>query len=97
MLSAGIKHESVDAKLNAIREQSVTSMFYVPKGAALEEDCIALLDDLHTVPLVRFNKSEDRKKLFTLGTVGFYLFLFKLSVHFCRFHENVQREHEKTQ
>ncbi|TKC83434.1 hypothetical protein FAZ69_23365 [Trinickia terrae] len=91
---AGIEAGSIENKLQAIREQSVTSIFYLPKGSALTEECIALLDNLHTVPLDRFTSDKDRKKLFTLDTVGFYLFLFKLSVHFCRFHENVAREEE---
>lgn len=49
------------------------------------------LDDLHTVPLHAFERVAEKKKLFTLTLVGFYLFLFKLSVHFCRFHEEVAR------
>jgi hypothetical protein len=77
--------------LAAIREQSITSIFYLPKGAALDAEHIALLDDLHTVPLGYFSGKEERSKLFTLGMTGFYLFLFKLSVHFCRFHESVPR------
>jgi len=89
---AGLDHQRVQNKLTAIREQKVTSLFYLPKGADLEDDFVALLDDLHTVPLQAFLSRPDRKKLFTLGQVGFYLFLLKLSVHFCRFHEEVARQ-----
>jgi hypothetical protein len=89
--ASGIAKGAIDAKLQAIREQGVTSIFYLPKGATLDADHIALLDDLHTVPLDYFTKKAERTKLFTLGMTGFYLFLFKLSVHFCRFHENVAR------
>ncbi|MGN7985168.1 hypothetical protein [Burkholderia sp. 22313] len=89
---AGLQKEAIDGKLQAIREQAITSIFYLPAGARLEEDHIALLDDVHTLPVEYFlGKGEQRQKLFTLGMTGFYLFLFKLSVHLCRFHENVER------
>jgi hypothetical protein len=55
------------------------------------EDHIALLDDLHTLPLGMFQKA-DRPKLFTLSQVGFYLFVVKLSIHFCRFSEGISRD-----
>ena len=66
-------------------------MFYLPKGGALEDEYVALLDDLHSIPAHAFERVAEKKKLFTLSMVGFYLFLLKLSVHFCRFHENVAR------
>ncbi|RQR81471.1 MULTISPECIES: hypothetical protein [unclassified Burkholderia] len=89
---AGVGKPSIDGKLQAIREQGITSIFFLPAGGKLEEDHIALLDDVHTLPVDYFRgKGEERQKLFTLGMTGFYLFLFKLSVHFCRFHENVER------
>lgn len=88
---AGLGLQQVNDKLDAIRAQKITSLFYLPKGAYLEEDYIALLDDLHTVPYQVFNARTERQKIFTLSQVGFYLFLLKLSVHFCRFHEEVHR------
>ena len=83
--------QALEQKLKAIREQRITSIFYLPAGGGLESEHIAVLDDLHTVPLPHFKANENRQKLFTLGMTGFYIFLFKLSVHFCRFHENVAR------
>lgn len=82
---------NIKSKIQAIRGQHVTNLFYLPKEAYLDDEYIALLDDVHTIPLSTFN-SKDQKKLFTLSQVGFYLFIFKLSVHFCRFHENVKRD-----
>lgn len=88
---AGLDNQQIDDKLVAIKEQKVTSLFYLPKGADLEEDYIALLDDVHTVPYQAFSTQSERRKIFTLSQVGFYLFLLKLSVHFCRFHEEINR------
>jgi len=82
---------NVENKLAAIREQKVTSLFYLPPGGRLDGEYIAVLDDIHSLPYSAFATRGGREKLFTLSQVGFYLFLFKLSVHFCRFHENVPR------
>jgi hypothetical protein len=46
---SNIKSEQIDLKVDAIRKQHVTSLFFLPKGAALDDDYIAVLDDLHTV------------------------------------------------
>lgn len=89
--SAGLDYQQIKSKITAIKEQRVTSLFYLPKGANLDDEYVALLDDLHTVPFNAFRLKADRQKLFTLDQVGFYLFLLKLSVHFCRFHEEVPR------
>ena len=86
---AQLEEKRIVRKLQAIREQRVTTMFCLPKRAGGEE-YVALLDDIHTIPIRCLNHNAC-KKLFTLSMVGFYIFLFKISVHFCRFHENVNR------
>jgi hypothetical protein len=83
--------KQIDDRFEAIREQRVSTMFYLPKGGELGEEHVALLDDLHTLPFQIFEANTERKKLFTLSMVGFYVFVFKLSFHFCRFHENIER------
>ena len=85
---SGLSAERVNAKIAAIKKQKVTSVFYLPKGEALTEECVVFLDNLHSMPAVSCKK---KAKLFTLSQAGFYLFLFKLSVHFCRFQENIDR------
>lgn len=77
-------------KIKAIKEQVATSIFYLPAGGPLEEDYVALLDDVHSVP-ISAHDNDNKEKLFTLSMAGFYLFVFKLSVHFCRLKENVDR------
>lgn len=91
LLAAGLSQQVIDDKVAAIKEQNITNLFYLPKGAHLDNDYVALLGDVHTVPLKVFQERQDRQKLFTLGQTGFYLFVLKLSVHFCRFHEEVDR------
>lgn len=91
LITAGLDKQQVGDKITAIKEQKITSLFYLPKDAGIDEDYVALLDDVHTVPYQAFTAHTDKTKLFTLSQVGFYLFILKLSVHFCRFHEEVDR------
>lgn len=87
---SGISEERIRSKFQSIKKQEVTSLFYLPASGDLEESII-LLDNLHSLPVRYFQEKTSRKKVFTLSQIGFYLFLFKLSIHFCRFHENLQR------
>lgn len=89
---SGLDKERVASKLEAIRMQSVTSYFYLPATAPLDDEYVALLDDLHSMPFEKHRKNG--VKLFTLSMAGFYLFVFKLSVHFCRLQESVDRTPE---
>jgi len=90
LANAGLSEQSIKAKFEAIRKQRVTNLFYVPAGSGLEADHIVLLDDVHTMP-ARALETRTSTKIFTLSQAGFYLFILKLSIHFCRFHENVAR------
>ena len=92
LANVGLDKDKIEAKVVSIKEQKVSTLFYLPKGAGLEEDYIALLDMAYTLPFPVFAGRNDKQKLFTLSQVGFYLFLLKLSVHFCRFHENIARD-----
>ncbi|MGP9809641.1 hypothetical protein ACT3TQ_15975 [Halomonas sp. AOP12-C2-37] len=89
----GVAPNSIDDKARAIRNQKVSNIVYFPPTAGLNNEAIILLDDVHSVPASQLNPIEG-EKAFTLSMVGFYLFLLKLSVHFCRFHEDVDRSSE---
>lgn len=88
--STGKTPEQVETILTSIRQQRVTSMFYLPSGPEPLEESIILLDDIHAHPLEHF-MTQERQSLFTLSQHAFYIFLIKLSIHFCRFNEKVQR------
>ena len=87
-----VEPEKIEAQLSAIRAQKNTSCFYLPKNEVLEDECLVRLDDVHSIPFNSFFKNKVRKKMFTLSNTGFYMFVLKLSVHFCRLQENVQRQ-----
>lgn len=88
-LSAGF---DLPSYLNTIRQQENSSMFYLPKNDTLGEEAIALLDRINNCDAQAVNVQELlRNRLFTLSDYGFYLFLFKLSLHLTRIREGVAR------
>lgn len=85
----GLAHDQVEAKIAAIRSQSVTSIFFLPAEPPLKEEYAVLLDDIHSIPAAEVQTAG--KKIYTLSMAAFYLFIFKLSIHFCRLQEGVDR------
>lgn len=88
-----LKASAATDKVAAIRRQENTSFFYIPNQGLLDEDYVAWLGDVHSMPILPFLSDENtkRERLFSLTMVGFYIFVIKLSIHFCRFHEKVDR------
>ena len=86
--------ERVDSMINDIKAQRVTNLFYLPRhpNSSLDEDYIVCFDRLISIPSKFMKKAE--QKVFTLGQFGFYMLLFKISVHFCRFHEKISRNND---
>ncbi len=91
LLDAGIQSDRVEGQIKSIRKQEKTDIFYLPASATLPE-CVVMLDDIRPQPLSMFMRKENnRKRLFRLNNFGFYIFLMKLSIHFTRFGENLDR------
>lgn len=86
----GKSDEQIASIVGNIKKQRVTSIFYLPEHREQLPESVIFLDDIHAHPLPDFVRSE-RAKLFTLNQYAFYLFLMKLSIHFARFQEDVQR------
>ena len=74
----------------AIRRQEVTSLMHLPAIPEQMEESLALFGDVRSQPLDHF-LAGDRSLLFRLSDFGFYLFLLKLSIHFTRMLEGVER------
>ncbi|MFC5498113.1 hypothetical protein ACFPOE_11255 [Caenimonas terrae] len=93
LIAAGFAPDAITGRIDAIKEQRVHNIFFLPAGAQLSTDHLAYLDDLYSFPAAKLTGPErSNRKLATLATTGFYLFIFKLSIHFCRFSENVSRQ-----
>lgn len=88
----GVDAPSISQQIDAIRKQSSTNLFYLPVGSKLTRECIVRFDDVYSLPTKHLgDESLGSQRLLSLSMIGFYLFVFKLSVHFCRMHENVNR------
>jgi hypothetical protein len=83
----------IDAHINSIKNQEITQIFYLPKVDGKLEDSLVFFDRVCNCS----NKSIDRegikeRRLFTLSDYGSYLFLLKLSIHFTRIQDKVERK-----
>ena len=78
--------------LKDVKKQYVTQMLFLPQGSGLTYDAIAFFDQAISLPL-----SKDLvdnfccKRLFSLSNFGFYLLLLKISIHFTRIKEKLDR------
>lgn len=88
-----LTNEKINSHLETIRKQEITSIFYLPKSNKLTEECMVMLDRINSCDLSFVNlKDLQANRLFSLSNYGFYVFLFKLSIHFSRVREGVDRK-----
>lgn len=85
--------EQIIDHISAIKKQEITQIFYLPKLDGKLDDSIVFLDRVNNMP----NKLLDRenipdKRIFTLSDYGAYLFVLKLSIHFTRIQDKVERK-----
>jgi len=84
--------EAISHHIEAIKKQLITQIIFLPKGSKLQDDSIVFLDRVNNYPLGEMSVEDvKRKKLFVLSNYGLYIFLIKLSIHFTRIQENVDR------
>lgn len=83
---------SIKSHLDSVRKQKVSHIFYLPKGKMLENESIVFFDKVNNCSssFLERDKLFD-KRIFSLSQYGFYLFIFKLSIHFTRVQENINR------
>lgn len=78
--------------IKTIRKQEITQIFYLPQLGGILKESIVFLDRINNCQ----NNSIDRRNLpsqriFSLSDYGFYIFLLKLSIHFTRIRDKVDR------
>jgi len=89
-------HGKATSVVESIRKQRVTQYFYLPSGLGLSYEGVVFLDQVCSAPPTpEFHAQMKARRIFTLSQYGFYLFLFKLSVHFTRMGEGVDRDTSK--
>lgn len=84
--------ERIDSHIEKIKKQQITSILYLPQGGDLQYEGIVFLDRLNNISNEEINRDNLQKnRLFTLSNYGLYLFLLKLSIHFSRIQERIDR------
>lgn len=81
----------VNVFIENIKNNRLTNVFYVPLAGS-ERGFAAFFDKSFSFPSSVLSTKGIRIKSLTL--FGFYFFIFKLSVNFCRMHDNVHRDLE---
>lgn len=79
--------------ITQIKNQQFSNVFYLPITKTREE-YIAYFDDLSVIEIEELNALKDEININRIGSLdyfGYYLFIFKLSYHFCRLPEETQR------
>lgn len=91
------KWDNIDQHVKAIREQKLTRYFYLPKHSYQFAECFAKLDMVQSFPVSFFRPEQILcQKISSLSNYGFYLFLLKLSIHFTRVQETLDRDDPAT-
>ena len=92
VIKKGISSDKIQNHLDQIKKQRFTQILYLPESANFPES-IVFLDRIFNVDskCLEENKIKERR-IFSLSNYGFYMFLFKLSVHFSRIQEKVDRD-----
>lgn len=86
------KEEQIEGHINAIKKQRITQIFYLPEWGDRIEESIVFLDRLNNISNRFFEPSKiPERRIFTLSDYGSYLFLLKLSIHFTRIQDEVER------
>lgn len=91
-LRKNFQADRVNNHLKDVKAQQISQILYLPKGGQLVYDGIVFFDRAISIPLSEERvKNMCNKKMFTLSNFGLYLFLFKMSVHFTRIQEKIDR------
>lgn len=93
LLESGAPNLKVENHLSAIKSQAISQILYLPENGDAMKESVVFLDRLHSLPM-NYIASEKllEKRRSTLSNYGAYLFLFKLSVHFSRIQDQVDRD-----
>lgn len=87
----GINGNKKDNIIKNIRTQRKSEIIWFPPDEMnRKNERILLLDRMYGVPLATF-QSSIKNRAFRLSNAGFYVFLLKISIHFTRLLEKVDR------
>ena len=83
--------DKVSNYISSLKKQQITNAFYLPRSKDLGE-AVVFFDYTNSFDIHFINRdSLKEKRLVSLSNYGFYILLIKLSIHFTRVQEKVQR------
>jgi hypothetical protein len=95
LLKNGIPADRVETHISDIKKQWITQVLYLPKGTpgvGLQYEGIVFFDRVISLPMSKETvENLVSQRIFSLSDFGFYLFLFKYSVHYTRIQERIDR------
>lgn len=87
----GFDKNRVEGIISSIKNQNTTNILFLPESQFITQDAVVRLDMAYSISLNHLKAKSGDYKICSLNQFGFYLLLFKLSVHFCRLHEGIER------
>ena len=92
LLSSKKDKTQIENHIDAIRKQRITQILYLPELSGKIAESIVFLDRVQNCPNIYIDASSiPNRRLFTLSDYGAYLLLLKLSIHFTRIQDRVER------
>jgi hypothetical protein len=96
-----VSEERIQSFIHGLKRNEISHLFYLPpmtiNDQTIIEESFVRFDLISSLPIPHFykiyntNYKIEGDRFFTLSDYGFYLFIIKLAIHFCRFSENVFR------
>jgi len=97
-----ISQKKIDSFKEALKYNRISNLFYLPKyeknGHTIMEESFVRFDSTVSIPIdILHGEPYDKKylpggdRILSFNNYGFYLFLIKISIHYCRFREGVFR------
>ncbi len=88
--------EQIDSHIGSIKRQEITQIFYLPEFGSSFKESLVFLDRVNNVANNTVERETIQKtRIFTLSDYGAYLFLLKVSIHFTRIQDKVERRSTK--
>lgn len=92
LIYRGYSEQQVESHISDIKRQVITHVIYLPMTDKMPYEAIVRLDKICSVDRNKIStKDIQQNRLFTLSDYGLYLFLLKLSIHFTRIKERIDR------
>nr|WP_129732298.1 hypothetical protein [Parabacteroides goldsteinii] len=93
LMRSNISHAKINAHIDSIRSQELTQILYLPQYGSCMKESIVFLDRIFNVDNAFINRDNlNETRIFSLSDYGNYVLLLKISIHFTRMQDKVDRK-----